>query len=466
MLRNLPFVLGAALVAAPCLLAQADWTQLAPAITPSPRAGAIGVSDGSSIYLFGGKPSSTTELDDLWRFDGATWTNITPTSGPLPPARDWYGCAYDTMRGRLVLFGGRSTALAADLGDTWEFDGSSWTQLMPAHSPSPRRWTAMAFDTLRNETILFGGATGSTYYDDTWSWNGTDWTQLAPATTPGIRARGAMSYDITRGETIYFGGRNAAGALGDTWKWDGTGWSQVVTANAPGSLGVPGLFAYAITYDFLRDRHVIFGGTRTSGTLAGTWEFDGVDWALRSPATVPASRTIPMLTYVLSLGKSFLFGGFQTTQLGDTWEYQTNDLPLATSYGAGCAGGGGVVTLAADNQPWLGETYTATASNLAAGGLAFVVVGFSNSAWTGGALPVPLMMLNPGAGIGCDLLASPDAVTLQFPVGGQVVTSMNLPNNPAFAGIDLFQQVLQLELVGANAAISASNGVAVTLGAR
>ncbi len=466
MLRNLSFVLGAAAAAAPGVLAQADWTQLTPAVAPSARAGAIGVSDGSNIFLFGGKPTSTTEVDDLWRFDGATWTNITPASGPMPPARDWYGCVYDTVRGRLVLFGGRSTALAADLGDTWEFDGTSWTLMTPAHSPSPRRWTAMCFDALRNETILFGGATGTTYYNDTWSWNGTDWTQLAPATAPGIRARGAMSYDITRGEAIYFGGRNAAGPLGDTWKWNGTDWSLIPTANAPGSLGVPGLFAYAITYDFLRDRHVIFGGTRTSGTLAGTWEFDGVDWEQRSPTTVPASRTIPTLTYVLSLGKSILFGGYQTTQLGDTWEYQTTQLPLATNYGTGCAGSAGVVTMTANNEPWLGETFTATANNLAAGSLVFVVIGFSNSAWSGGSLPVPLMMLNPGAGAGCDLLASPDAVTLQFPVAGQVVASMNLPNDPAFAGISLFEQVLQLELVGANAAISASNGVAVTLGAR
>lgn len=466
MLRNLSLVLGAGAATAPCVLAQANWNQLTPAVSPTGRAGVIGVSDGTNIYMFGGKPTSTTEVNDLWRFDGATWTNITPVSGPLPAARDWYGCAYDTQRGRLVLFGGRSTALAADLGDTWEFDGTTWTQRTPAIAPSPRRWTAMAYDTLRNETILFGGANGSTYHGDTWSWNGTSWTQLAPATSPSNRARGAMSYDVTRGETIYFGGRDAVGALGDTWKWNGTTWTQVVTTTAPGSLGVPGLFAYAITYDFLRDRHVIFGGTRTSGTLAGTWEFDGVDWLQRSPATVPASRTIPILTYLLSQGKSYLFGGFQTTQLSDTWEYQTAQFPVATTFGAGCAGGGGVVTLTPDNQPWLGDTFTATATNLAAGSLAFVVVGFSNSAWTGGALPVPLIALNPGAGIGCDLLVSPDAATLQFPVGGQVVASLNLPSSTAFAGFTLYDQVLQIELSGPTPVISASNGVAVTLGAR
>ncbi|MCA8952821.1 MAG: hypothetical protein KDE27_25150 [Planctomycetes bacterium] len=466
-MRQLHFTLAAAVAVAPLAFAQADWTQLSPALSPSGRAGAIGVSDGARILVFGGKPSSTGEANDLWSFDGTNWTDITPTSGPLPPARDWYGAAWDTMRSRLVLFGGRSTALAADLGDTWEYDGTTWTQMTPANSPSPRRWTAMTYDLARGETVLFGGATGTTYYDDTWTWNGTNWTPLAPATSPSIRGRGVLSYDLRRSETIYYGGRDAGGALGETWKWDGSTWTQIVTANAPGSGGVPGLFAFAMTYDFVRDRHVIFGGTRTGGTLAGTWEFDGVDWLQRSPATVPASRTVPVLTFVLGLGKSYLFGGFQNTQLSDTWAYETAQLPLAAPYGAGCAGSAGVVTLTPDNEPWLGDTFTATATNLAPAGLAFEVLGLSDTAWSGGALPLPLIAIHPAAGAGCNLLASTDAVVFLVNVGGSAATTFSTPNDPTFAGIRFYEQILQLELGGtAITSISASNGVAITLGAR
>jgi len=134
------FTLAAAAAAlTPALLAQTDWTQLSPTTFPTARAGTVGVTDGAVAYLFGGQPDSTSEYNDLWLFDGTNWTDITPATGPLPPARDFYAAAYDIARSRYVLFGGRSTALATDLADTWEFDGTSWTQLTPATSPSIRR---------------------------------------------------------------------------------------------------------------------------------------------------------------------------------------------------------------------------------------------------------------------------------------------------------------------------------------
>lgn len=43
------------------------------------------------------------------------------------------------------------------VNDTWEWDGQSWTQV-EADGPSPRSDHVMAFDSIRNRTILFGGA--------------------------------------------------------------------------------------------------------------------------------------------------------------------------------------------------------------------------------------------------------------------------------------------------------------------
>ena len=106
-------------------LAQADFTQLAPANAPSPRAGMIGASDGALLYSFGGKPGPGVELNDMWVFNGVDWVDVTPTTGALPPGRDWYAATFDLGRGVFVLFGGRSSALSANLGDTWEFDGAT-----------------------------------------------------------------------------------------------------------------------------------------------------------------------------------------------------------------------------------------------------------------------------------------------------------------------------------------------------
>ena len=441
--------------------AQAAFTGLAPSNAPSPRAGSTGVSDGGLLYHFGGKPTNTTEVNDMWIFDGTNWTDITPLVGVLPAARDWYGAAYDTARGRYVLFGGRSTALGSNLGDTWEFDGANWIQMTPAVSPSVRRWGAMAYDLAAGVTILFGGEDNGVYNNETWSWDGATWTQLSPATRPSIRGRGRLSYDLHTGTMVYFGGRDVAGPLADTWVWNGSNWNQIVTANAPSSAGVAGRFAYGMTYDVLRERHVLFGGTRNGPTLADVWEFDGSDWQQRA-VSGPTSRTGPTFAYVLGLQKTILFGGFGSPQLGDTWEYQTSALPAAVAYGTGCTGPGGALSLTASNQPWAGDVWQANCSTV---GSSSIVL----SVWGIGQASVPLATVLPIAGAGCNLLNSADVLAgPSLPIGGQALVQLALPNNPALAGYTLNLQVAEMQFTATGNWIGlfTSNGLSMTIGVR
>jgi hypothetical protein len=443
------------------LSAQAAFTQLTPVLSPSPRAGAIGVSDGALLYHFGGKPSSTTELNDMWIFDGMNWTDVTPSTGVLPAPRDWYGASYDIGRGRYVLFGGRSTASGGNLSDTWEFDGTTWTQMSPLVSPSTRRWGAMAYDVATGVTILFGGENLGIYNNETWSWDGTTWTQLSPVTSPSIRGRGRLSYDLTRDEMIYFGGRSVGVALGDTWVWDGSNWSETVTANAPSTLGVVGRFAYGMTYDLLRDRHVLFGGTRNGPTLSDVWEFDGSNWEQRT-VSGPLTRTGPTFAYVIGLQKTFLFGGYGGPQLGDTWEYQTTALPSAVPYGLGCAGPGGGLALASTSSPWAGDVWTATCSNLGPTSLAMEVWGLSQSL-------LPLNVVLSIAPVGCNLLNTADLLLgPSISIAGEATVQFALPNNPALAGAVMQLQIAELQFdPGGNwIGLYTSNGLTMTIGAR
>src|SRR5262252_1416508 len=75
--------------------------------------------------------------------------------GPAPRAS--HAMAFDSKRGRVVLFGGRSVEGNHFFGDTWEWDGSYWTQLDDV-GPAPRINHAMAYDGARGVTLLFGGA--------------------------------------------------------------------------------------------------------------------------------------------------------------------------------------------------------------------------------------------------------------------------------------------------------------------
>jgi len=86
--------------------------------------------------------------------------------------------AYDAGRGVSVLFGGLTNCALFNSGDgysgeTWEWNGSAWT-LRSASGLSPRVWHAMAYDSARGMTVLFGGYTaGGLLNGETWEF-GTD----------------------------------------------------------------------------------------------------------------------------------------------------------------------------------------------------------------------------------------------------------------------------------------------------
>ncbi|MCA2978775.1 MAG: hypothetical protein INH37_10850, partial [Myxococcaceae bacterium] len=58
-----------------------------------------------------------------------------------------------TQGTKVVLCGGFGTS--GRLSDTWEWDGATWTQRSPSTSPPARSGHAMA--TLGTKVVLFGG---------------------------------------------------------------------------------------------------------------------------------------------------------------------------------------------------------------------------------------------------------------------------------------------------------------------
>jgi hypothetical protein len=101
--------------------------------------------------------------------------------------------AYDASHSRIVLFGGQDPS-AAPLGDTWTWDGMTWTQQTPPSSPSQRYHTGLAYHPASGGLLLFGGTTATDIPSDTWAWNGSTWTQQSPSNTPSTNPQG-MAYD-------------------------------------------------------------------------------------------------------------------------------------------------------------------------------------------------------------------------------------------------------------------------------
>src|SRR5262249_5565144 len=142
---------------------------------------------------------------------------------------------YDLARGRAVLFGGLSNSNSV-LADTWEWDGANWIQCLPAQSPPARHQHALASDSIRNRTVLFGGSTGVgsiAMLADTWEWDGVNWLFRTPASSPQARHLHALAFDMLRGRTVLFGGIRNVGVVADTWEWDGTSWLRRTPVQSP-----------------------------------------------------------------------------------------------------------------------------------------------------------------------------------------------------------------------------------------
>jgi len=287
----------------------------------------------------------------------------TPTA---PPARSRHAMVYDQARGNTVLFGGRNAAGAA-LGDTWVWDGASWTQKFPMHQPPPRYFHAMAWDYRNQYLVLFGGSTGSRVLNDTWIWDGYDWIQKSPYSGPPARQAHAMAYDGlmgVKGVALYSGvNQELTTYFDDTWYWDGLAWTNrtVTSARYPARSNVtaaltPSMHASAIggwSPAGLVDGHwILAGGTwskwtagaptnrddsaacrdddrgvtvlyggQGSSVLSDTWAFDGSYWSQLAPAGSPGARRYHAMTYDRQRRVTVLFGGLSGSgaTLGDTW---------------------------------------------------------------------------------------------------------------------------------------------------
>ncbi len=178
---------------------------------PTARLGAAMAFDSQNgvSVLFGGLAGATA-MNDTWTYNGTTWTNAC-TGACLtnsPPARYYHNVAYDSARHVLVMHGGQSSV--GYYSDTWEWNGSSWTKRCDtgACGVGDRDFFGMTYDSRSKRTVMFGGYDYSvpTALADTWEWNGTTWSNPYPSvSTPAARSNHALAYDAARKRVVMFG---------------------------------------------------------------------------------------------------------------------------------------------------------------------------------------------------------------------------------------------------------------------
>ncbi len=255
----------------------------------------------------------------------AVWVEKHPLQ--KPSARAGHAMAYDTSRQEVVLFGGHTSE--GDSNETWVWNGMDWTQRFPVTSPPPRVHHWMAYDADRGQVVLFGGANATGFLSDTWTWDGVSWTQKFPPVSPPARWVGQfMAYDAGRARVVLFGGNAPPGCptcrWDDTWTWDGTTWTQEHPPASP-----PALSNHAMAYDEIHGETLLFGGIDSSlSAVPASWIWDGTSWTQQTPATSPGRIADARIAADTVRSQLILFGGLDYVPSGpirpfldDTWAW-------------------------------------------------------------------------------------------------------------------------------------------------
>jgi hypothetical protein len=235
--------------------------------------------------------NAATIWNDTWSWNGSIWTQLA-AMGPSPPR---YLATAAAVGDQIVLFGGND--LGAFLNDTWVWDGSTWSQARPGgNGPSPRDSAAMA--SLNGELVLFGGRWSDghgnvTALGDTWVWNGSTWTQIDTTGAAAPAPRWGAAAASVGGTVVLYGGlADLNDPLGDTWTWNGSAWAQVAQSGPSPRYGA-GLAA-------MNGRGLLFGGFEGGFGWIGkwtddTWLWDGSSWTQLAVSGPPARSNVCMV---------------------------------------------------------------------------------------------------------------------------------------------------------------------------
>jgi hypothetical protein len=262
------------------------------------------------------------------------WRYLSPT--PNATARLGHAMAYDSARNVTILFGGLDTNTAV-LGDTWRFDNYGWTQLQPAHSPPARYRHTMSYDASRGVIVLFAGRDLGANMSDVWEWNGTDWTPVTVnGNAPPARHWHGMAYDAPRGVHVMFGGYvTGSQELGDTWEYNGNARTWTLRTSS----GPSARRGHGLAYHAAGNQMLLFGGYNSSGLslfarhLGDTWIWDGQNglWTQRFPVNNPGGHAYFSLAYdsvrsvVLMQNGQVAHDEARTATTSDAWEWNGVD---------------------------------------------------------------------------------------------------------------------------------------------
>ena len=427
--------------------------------------------DGSVVVIGDFTNIGGVQASSLARWDGTNWSEF---AGGLDVGSIGF-CLASLPSGGLLV-GGALSVGGSSIWQVARWDGTAWSGYGLASFGGISSFVQTIHVEPNGDFIIGGVGTMGIQH-----WNGTAWTSLgAPPLTCWDIAR------LDNGDLI------AAGQWPNTptpvrrWSgstWDpigGTGWAAAPNYVPVGSFLLPqdgGSF-------LLGGRFTQAPGSGGSAVNVARW--DGATWSglgagvqsvVRDMLELPGGDLVAVGWFLdimrwdgsqwsplVAQSRAYTVSRLPNDELvlGGPYVVQrlTTTCPATvTSYGSGCPGSSGPVTLDA-TRPWIGTQWTAAGVGFATPSIVAVAFGI-------GAALTPLPPALPQVPSGCDLLLAPLFVDLRLAVAGQVQVAFQLPDNAALVGQSFRHQMLAAELdaAGAIAQVSVTNGVVATIGA-
>ncbi|MCD6386424.1 hypothetical protein J7M23_11700, partial [Candidatus Sumerlaeota bacterium] len=188
---------------------QQNWKEIGTSNAPSPRQYfAMAFCEATSTTILFGGSIPGVNYNDTWEYDGNNWRELFPAT--IPPEVFAPAMTYDNIRKRIVMWGGGMHT--GYLLDTYEYYDGDWHLVTTPQRPGARRGHRLAFDKKRGVVVMYGGeyyspGTGATRLFDTWEYDGTNWTQIFTPHHPNASSWYAMAYDEKRQKIVLYGGR-------------------------------------------------------------------------------------------------------------------------------------------------------------------------------------------------------------------------------------------------------------------
>lgn len=276
-------------------------------------------------HLFGHRQSRAVDFAALERPDGRwvasraglEWTEV--LNSPPPPPLHEHELVFVPTHGYALGHGGRDGPSISGATYQW-FDGRwSVVDVPIGQGPGKLAQHAMAYDSWRDEVVLFGGMDGEfNPVGDTWVWFNEKWRSVE-VVGPSRRTGHALAFDPMRGQAVLFGGRGDDGTrMSDTWIWDGVGWSETghdcSSAPSPRS-------GHALAYDGAQNLVLLFGGDPGGGEDEDDqWVWDGRCWVEQHPERRPGPRAHHAMATSVDDGEIWLIGG-TTGRTATLWNW-------------------------------------------------------------------------------------------------------------------------------------------------